>query len=94
MAEKFFGGRKLPLTRRNSMYGIIEREDGWIEVRVYHTNQEMRKALRAHQDNPGYFLVRCGDYAENNLSAKKWLAEVMTCYQSHFEQGYVEIILC
>ena len=51
MDERLYG-------RNKWSYGVTERPDGWIEVRVYHTNRTMYRLLEQHAANPRCFLSR------------------------------------
>ena len=84
MAEKVYGARE-------NSYGVVERQDGWIELRVYHRNTKMREYLKRHIGDSRYFLERREAYARNNLAAKRWLARMIKDYRPYFEQGRVEI---
>ena len=86
MAERFYGGNKWS-------YGVTERQDGWIELHVYHENVAMHQCLRKHIDDPMYFLRRRGAFSRSNIRAERWLSEVMYDYASYFEQGLVRLIL-
>ena len=70
MNEKIYGIRK-------SIYGVVERPDGWIELRVYHTNKSMRRLLRQHAAKPRAFLGRRAAFARSNIRAQRWLADAI-----------------
>jgi len=81
MTEKFYGGNKWS-------YGVTECEDGWIEVRVYHDNQHVRKLLYRFKDNPRELLRR----SWKGLRAAIWMGEVLKDFRSYFEDGRVRVI--
>lgn len=86
MAEKIYGARE-------ASYGVTERADGWIELRVYHKNKGVRRVLKEHIDNPSYFLRRRAAYQRSSIRAENHLAAVIRDYPSHFGQNRVQIIL-
>ncbi len=81
MKETIYGGNKWS-------YGVTERDDGWIDVRVYHDNQHVRKILRRLRDNPQELLARNW----KGLRAAVWMGEVIKDFRSHFEHGQVNVI--
>ena len=83
MAEIVYGGNK-------PSYGVLEIQDGWIELRVYHTNQGVRQVLRRCGNNPRELL---GRKWAGSIKAKHWMGEVIKDYRSCFEQNHVRIIL-
>jgi len=83
---KIYGGSK-------ASYGVRERQDGWIELSVYHDNKEVRSVLQRHIDRPSELLELYGAYSGSTIRAKRWLAEVMHDYGTYFGQDSVQIIL-
>jgi hypothetical protein len=59
---------------------------------VRHDNQEVRKYIGRHSDDPRYFWERRDDYAKNNLAAKRHLADVIEDFPARFEKGQAEIV--
>lgn len=86
MAEKIYGGNK-------SSYGVAVRADGWIDLRVYHNNKQVRAKLHKHINRPSELLEHYGAYSGSSIRAKRWLAEVMRHYGPYFGEDRVEIIL-
>lgn len=86
MAERYYGGNK-------KSYGVTERQDGWIELCIYHNNVGMHQYLQKHIKNPSSLLRHYDAYSRSNTRAQRWLAKVMADYRAHFEQNLVEIIL-
>lgn len=86
MAEKYYGGNK-------RSYGVIERQDGWIELHVYHDNKDMRRLLQKHTNDPSYFLQRQDTFKCSSIRAMFWLAKVLDDHRSYFKQNMVRIIL-
>ncbi len=86
MTEKIYGADK-------PSYGVTERADGWIELRGYHDNKEVRAKLRKHINHPSELLEHYAAYSGSSIGAKRWLAEVMRDYGSHFGENRVQIIL-
>jgi len=86
MAEKHYGARKLS-------YGVVEKANGRIEVRVYHRNATMRRRLENSIENPSCLLRRYDAYSHSNISAEKWLSHVMADYTGHFLRNVVDIVL-
>jgi hypothetical protein len=87
MAEKIYGGNK-------PSYGVTEREDGCIELRVYHDNtKEMRPKLAKHIHRPSELLQHYAAYSRSSIRAKYWLARVVDDYRPYFLQDRVKIML-
>jgi hypothetical protein len=74
-------------------YGVTQRENGRIEVRVYHDNASMRQVLRNATGNPRQLLQHYDAYVRSNIRAQNWLAQVMADYRSYFESNRVDIAL-
>ena len=77
---------------KNKSYEVVERKNGWIDLLVYHKNKEIREYLNRHKKEPQYFLERVGQYMKNNITAKKWLAQVINDYCSYFKKGRVKFV--
>ena len=73
-------------------YEVVVLKNNRIELHVYHQNKEIRKYLKNHENDPKYFLERRDSYKKNNLSAKRYLAQVINDYRPYFEKGLVELI--
>jgi hypothetical protein len=86
VAERLYGENK-------PSYGVTERRDGWIELRVYHGNRSMRQVLQEHIDDPSFFLRRYHAYSRSGTRAESWLAKVTADYRSHFQRNLVKIVL-
>lgn len=82
MGERVYGGNK-------ASYGVIRRDDGWIELRVYQDNQSVRRVLRHCIGRPRALLYRKWQGAR----AAHWMAHVIRDFRPYFEQGRVKIIL-
>ena len=78
--------------KRTRSYEVIERENGWIDLLVYHKNKDMRETLKRHKSEPQYFYERRKQYRLNNLTAKKWLAQVIDDYCTCFKKGRVKFV--
>ena len=85
MANKTYG-------KRIKSYEVVKKKNGCIELLVYHKNEEIREYLKRHENKPQYFLERRDQYMKNNLTAKKWLAQVIDDYRSYFEKGQVKVV--
>jgi len=86
MDERLYG-------RNKWSYGVTERPDAWIQLRVYHTNRTMYRLLEQHAANPRYFLDHRATFSRSGTSAKKWLAAVMDDYLAPFRENKVKIVL-
>src|SRR5687768_8408330 len=84
MVERIYGGN-------SPSYGVIEEPGGPLQLRVYHTNREMRKSLEQHRYDPRYFLL-CSFHPR--VSAQRWLAAVIADYHTYFAQNLVTIVFC
>jgi hypothetical protein len=86
VAERLYGENKLS-------YGVTERRNGWIELRVYHSNRSMRQVLQDHIGDTSYFLRRYHAYSRSGTRAESWLAKVIAEYRSRFQRNLVKIVL-
>jgi hypothetical protein len=86
MKQNIYGGNK-------PSYGVIDKQDGSIELRVYHDNKEVRAKLHKHINHPSELLEHYGAYSGSSIRAKRRLAEVMRDYGSCFGQNHVQIVL-
>ena len=59
---------------------------------VCHKNKEMREHLKNHEKDPKYFLELKEPYAANNITAKRWLAQVIDDYRFYFNNGRVKFV--
>lgn len=85
MVEKIYGPQTL--------YGVTERADGWIELRVYHHHKGVRENLQGHIGTASELLRRHRAFKRSNTKAESWLAAVMDDYRPYFLQNRVQIIL-
>ncbi|HWP56388.1 MAG TPA: hypothetical protein VNL14_00715 [Candidatus Acidoferrales bacterium] len=85
MGETQYGGRK-------TLYGVVEKPDGGIEVRVYHDNALMRRVIQANRTNPRYFVEHCDTYKESPISAQFWMAQIVCEYRFQFENNRVSFV--
>lgn len=86
MEEKDYGQNK-------TLYRTVRRDDGWLELLVYHANRELRQLLRDHRSNPRYFLGRRQAFARSTISAQRSLADVIDDRATYFAANRVHIIL-
>jgi hypothetical protein len=82
MKEKTYG-------RNKRSYGVSVCQDGCIEVRVYHDNQQVRQVLRRFTSNPAGLLSRSwkGD------RAAVYMGDVIEDFRQYFHDGHVRIVL-
>ncbi len=85
MDEAQFGGIKLS-------FGVVQKADGRIEVRVYHANKGVRGEIALNKSNPSYFLSYLS-FSYDNPRAKYWLAQVVKAYRSYFANNLVDFVL-
>ena len=83
--EQRYGQNKLA-------YGVIEKQDGRIELRVYHQNRAVRKMISNHSDHPRYFFDNLQSFSGSKTRAKFWLAHLIVDYADYFRNGHVDII--
>ena len=73
-------------------YEVVKRDDGWIDLLVYHQNKAIRKYLKRHINDPQYFLKRRDQYITNNITAKRWFAQVIDDYRPYFQRKRVNFV--
>ncbi len=80
--EKEYGAGKV-------MYRTAILEDGYLEVQVLHANQNVRKLIDTHTDDPKYFSDNIEKFTDHKQRARKWLADVVIDYRSYFDENRV-----
>lgn len=75
------------------LYKPVLMEDGYLEVKVLHTNKGVRNLIENHKEDPKYFLDNIDKFEDHQQSAKKWLADVVMDYRSYFEDNKVKFMM-
>jgi hypothetical protein len=86
-------GEEKKYGKNKKMYGVIERQKGRIELRVYHQNKVVRERIEKHSSHPRYFFENLQSFADRDTSANFWLARVVVDYANRFKEDRVDIVL-
>ncbi|MBI5878201.1 MAG: hypothetical protein HZB53_11170 [Chloroflexi bacterium] len=85
MGEIMFGDNK-------DLYGVVEKSDGRIEIRVYHENGDIRQIIAANLANPSHF-ESWASFRDSNPRAKYHLASIVKRWRSHFRNNKVDFVM-
>ena len=86
MISKDFGSNK-------KLYTVIEKNNESIEIHVFTDNQEFRKVIANHIEDPIYFLKNQQIYEMSDMAAKKWMAKIVIEYREKFRTRKVSFVL-